>query len=80
MAKKRKSVFSTDTPKEEVAREAKAIEKKALQGQEEKPQGRAGLKNLYVDHDHHIAAKIRAAQRGMKLGEYIEWLIDQDKA
>lgn len=78
MAKKRTSVFSTETPKEEIAKEAKQIEKKALNPKEEKPKS-GKLMHLYVDEDHHFDAKMKAAKRRMKLGEYIEWLIAQDK-
>ena len=35
--------------------------------------------NLYVGKSHHQTAKFNAFKRGMKLGEYIEWLIDSDK-
>ncbi|MBL7815601.1 MAG: hypothetical protein JNL70_11335 [Saprospiraceae bacterium] len=37
------------------------------------------LQIIYVDTPHHTQAKINAAMRGMKLGKYIEFLIDQDK-
>lgn len=33
---------------------------------------------LYVDKNHHNQAKINAVKRGLKLGEYIEYLIAQD--
>lgn len=37
------------------------------------------LMHLYVDSEHHKQAKVNATLRGMKLGAYIEWLIEQDK-
>ena len=37
------------------------------------------LQIIYVDTSHHTQAKINAAMRGMKLGKYIEYLINQDK-
>ncbi len=37
------------------------------------------LQIIYVDTSHHTQAKINAAMRGMKLGKYIEYLIDKDK-
>ena len=33
---------------------------------------------LYVDKNHHNQAKINSVKRGLKLGEYIEYLIAQD--
>jgi predicted HicB family RNase H-like nuclease len=37
------------------------------------------LKIVYVDTKHHSQAKAAAALRGMKLMNYIEYLIAQDK-
>lgn len=75
MAKKRKSIFDTDLAKGDIKKEAQEIEKKALTGKEKKKEGK--LMHLYVDEEHHRQAKIKAVQMGMKLGQYIEWLIEQ---
>ncbi|MGK0388900.1 MAG: hypothetical protein ACI94Y_001633 [Maribacter sp.] len=40
------------------------------------PSGRR--KFLYVDEVHHQQAKINAAMKGMKLQDYIAWLIEGD--
>lgn len=77
MAKERKSIFSADTSKEEVDKEAKTIERKVLRDKEKKSNDRP--KHLYVDSAHHQKAKLQAVQMGMKLNEYVEWLIDQHK-
>jgi hypothetical protein len=37
------------------------------------------LQIIYVDTAHHTQAKINAAMRGMKLGKYVEYLINEDK-
>ena len=37
------------------------------------------LKIVYVHTSHHAQAKSTAALRGMKLRDYIEYLIEQDK-
>lgn len=84
MAKKRKSFFDTDTSKEEIEQTAKAVQKEAIEKipakeQDTKEEADTGkLMHLYVDKDHHAQAKINAVRRGKKLGEYIQWLIDQD--
>lgn len=76
MAKKRASVFSKENiSKQDIEKEAQKIEQKAITGKE-KPDK---LMHLYVDDEHHKKAKINAVTRDMKLGEYIEWLISQDK-
>lgn len=76
MAKSRKSVFNTGKPQAEVKREAKQIEKKVL-GSPTPPQADKGKRKfLYVNAAHHSIAKQNAAKMGMKLGEYIEFLID----
>ena len=78
MAKKRNSIFNTDTSKQEAEREAKAIEKKALTDKPSKKAKTSGKQmHLYVDEAHHREAKLQALKMGMKLGEYIEWLIEQ---
>ena len=75
MAKQRKSIFNADTTKEDLQKEAKAIEKKVLSGPKEKRKDERP-KHLYVDSEHHQKAKLQAVQMGMKLNEYVEWLID----
>lgn len=74
MAKKRSSVFSTSTTEKEIKEEAKAIETKALTGEELKP---TRPKYLYVSPGHHQKAKILAAQSGLNLRDYIESLLDK---
>lgn len=76
MSKKRRSVFNTDQPKKEILKEAKSIEKKALENKVVSPSG--DKKRLYVDAVHHSTAKVKSAKRSMKLSEYVEWLIDKD--
>ena len=73
MAKKRSSVFSTPATEKEIKQEAKAIETKALTGEEPK---QVRPKYLYVSPEHHQKAKILAAQSGQNLREYIEGLLD----
>jgi predicted HicB family RNase H-like nuclease len=73
MAKKRQSVFSAGASKQEIEKEAKKVEKKV----DGKSTGKK--MHLYVDEDHHQTAKINAAKRGMKLSEYIEFIIREDK-
>lgn len=80
MAKKRKSVFDTDIGKDELNKDAKKVEKEALEPIPDPDEDKSGgkLMHLYVDEGHHKQAKIKSVLRGKKLGEYIEWLIDQD--
>ena len=49
----------------------------SIQAKKEEKSGK--LMHLYVDGEHHKQAKVNATLRGMKLGAYIEWLIEQDK-
>ena len=77
MAKERKSAFSTSTPKAEIEKQSKQIEKKVLGDKKaEKPKR---PKHIYVDAEHHQQVKINASIMGMKLSEYVEWLIDQHR-
>lgn len=88
MAKKRKSIFDTPASQEEVKNVAKKLQEKTIDEIPAKkkvvPKPKSTKKKpnvniLYVDDAHHKQAKIGAVMREMKLGEYIEWLIDQDK-
>ncbi|MEM8529166.1 MAG: hypothetical protein AAGG68_31330 [Bacteroidota bacterium] len=86
MAKKRASIFSTDTSEQEVKKTAQAIEKKVLKrpvGRPRKPKDQKKEEektmNLYVRESLHKVAKINAIKRDMKLGEYIEHLIREDE-
>ena len=64
--------------KKTVARKTKKTQPKKIKSvAKEKPKNEKPM-YLYVDVEHHRKAKINAAVKGMKLGEYIEWLIDQD--
>ena len=73
MAKKRKSVFNSEnTDKKAIEIEAKKIEKRVLNKTE-----KVEKMHLYVDKEHHRKAKFAALKMGMKLGEYIEYLIEQ---
>ncbi|MEO1262058.1 MAG: hypothetical protein AAFZ15_24855 [Bacteroidota bacterium] len=86
MAKKRKSIFEASTSQTEINQAAKNVQKKTIDDipvkkdkLPPKKEKNEKLMHLYVDTMHHRQAKIGATMRGMKLGEYIEWLIDQDK-
>lgn len=87
MAKKRKSIFETATSNEEIKNAALNVQKETLPSkesrEEETPKPRKAKKeklmHLYVSSRHHRQAKLKAITRGMKLGEYIEWLIVNDK-
>ena len=84
MAKKRKSIFDTPTSSDEINQVAKDVQAKTIEdipvkNEPSKPKGNEKPKILYVDGEHHKQAKLNATNRNMKLGEYIEWLIDQDK-
>jgi len=97
MAKKRKSIFDTDTSNDEIKDAALNVQKETLPSPDKKEvrakkkneatpsslpkEGKSGkLMHLYVDGNHHKQAKVNATLKGMKLGEYIEWLIEQDKS
>ena len=88
MTKKRKSVFDVNTSKKEIDDAAIHLQKQTFEKQphqqreisstgsvlkEERP------KHLYVSSAFHQQSKIQASMRGMKLREYIEWLIEKDK-
>ena len=77
MAKKRSSVFNTPITEQEIKKDAKAIETKALTGKEEAAKS-ARPKYFYISSEHHHKAKIQAAKKGMNLRQYAEWLIDED--
>ena len=92
MAKNRKNVSVFDLPQDEIQQAAKQVQEDSIatipksmvtapiqqaeivaeSAQVEK------LKIIYVDLPYHTKAKATAASRGMKLGEYIEHLIEQD--
>ena len=84
MAKNRKSIW--DVPQDEIIQHAQNEQQKAIGGIPEKVQEETPiapktekLKIIYVDAKHHTQAKMTAAMRGMKLMDYIEYLIEQDK-
>ena len=87
MAKQRKSIFEVSASQAEISEAAKKAQKEAIDEipgkKDERPTQPGGaeekLMHLYVNIPHHRQAKIGSTLRGMKLGEYIEWLIDQDK-
>lgn len=87
MAKQRKSIFEVSASQAEISEAAKKVQKEAIEeipAKKGEPTGQPmgaeeKLMHLYVDTAHHRQAKIGSTLRGMKLGEYIEWLIDQDK-
>ncbi len=89
MAKKRKSIFETATSNEEIKDAALSVQKETLKTgddknrsvatkEKQKTEKEGKLMHLYVDSEHHKQAKINATVRGMKLGEYIQWLVNQD--
>ena len=83
MAKNRKSIW--DVSQDEIRQDAQNEQQKAIGGIPEKQEEATEapkaekLKIIYVDTKHHTQAKTAAAMRGMKLMDYIEYLIEQDK-
>ncbi len=85
MAKNRKNMSVFDLPQNEVQQAAKQVQEDAMitipsKRQEvitEMPKVDK-LKIIYVDISFHTQAKATAALRGMKLGEYVEHLIEKD--
>jgi len=87
MSKKHKSIFESSTP-QEIKKDVLQVQKQSIQSEkqnensvspsntssEERP------KHLYVSPSVHQQTKIQASIRGMKLREYIEWLIEKDKS
>jgi hypothetical protein len=86
MAKNRKNVSVFDLPQSEVQQAAKQVQEEAMITIPPKKQEVViveipkvdKLKIIYVDISCHTQAKATAALRGMKLGEYVEHLIEQD--
>ena len=81
---KRKSIW--DVSQDEIKQDAQKEQQKAMGGIPEKQEEEEitapkaeKLKIIYVDTKHHTQAKSTAALRGMKLMDYIEYLIEQDK-
>jgi hypothetical protein len=93
MAKNRKNVSVFDLPQVEIQQAAKQMQEESIatipksiatvpsqQGTIISESAKVEkLKIIYVDLPYHTKAKATAASRGMKLGEYIEHLIEQDK-
>jgi 16S rRNA G966 N2-methylase RsmD len=93
MAKNRKNVSVFDLPQVEIQQAAKQVQEESIatipKSITTAPSQQAAvisesakaekLKIIYVDLPYHTKAKATAASRGMKLGEYIEHLIEQDK-
>ena len=84
MAKNRKNVSVFDLPQAEIQQAAKQVQDESMltipaKKQEivAEPPKNDKLKIVYVDAEHHTQAKATAALRGMKLGEYMEYLIEQ---
>lgn len=88
----KKNFFNTDMSQIEADNAAKVIEKEVLDPPTEPQTPRRRTKKspkksattdkkkvLYVHEPAHQSAKIKAAQKGMNLLEYIEWLIEKDK-
>lgn len=85
MAKNRKNVSVFDLPQDEIQQAAKQVQHEATLTIPTKQKEIVTevptpdkLKIIYVDVRFHTRAKATAALRGMKLGEYIEHLIEQD--
>jgi hypothetical protein len=92
MAKNRKNVSVFDLPQDEIQQAAKQVQEESIATIPKSittvPTQQAAiitvsakvekLKIIYVDLPCHTKAKATAASRGMKLGEYIEHLIEQD--
>jgi hypothetical protein len=94
MAKQRKSIFDTQTSEKDIKSAAKEVQEKSIDKIPEKreviektkpktkPKSKKKdekLMHLYVHETPHTTAKLNAIKRGKKLGEYIEWLINNDK-
>ncbi len=92
MAKNRKNVSVFDLPQAEIQQAAKQVQEDAIltipspkqetfMTPEPTPESLKNdkLKIIYVDTTHHAQAKATAAFRGLKLGEYVEYLIEQDR-
>lgn len=83
MAKNRKSIFETMKSDKEIRDVAKNVQESTLESipenkstkNDEKPEKPM---HLYVSKSFHRQAKVNASLRGMKLGAYIEWLINND--
>jgi beta-lactam-binding protein with PASTA domain len=89
MAKNRKNVSVFDLPQNEVQQAAKQVQQETMVTMPSTRQEIIAetppadnkvdkLKIIYVDISYHSQAKATAALRGMKLGEYIEHLIEKD--
>ena len=90
MSKERKSLFEVTASQKEISDAALQVQNETFEPRqiaengaikptrnvqkEERP------KHLYVSSEYHQQSKIHASIRGMKLREYIEWLIEQDKS
>ena len=91
MAKNRKNVSVFDLPQAEIQQAAKQVQEESIVTIPEKKQAIIAdepppepskpdkLKIIYVGTTYHAQAKATAAFRGMKLGEYVEYLIEQDR-
>jgi|GEM_PF-5850412 hypothetical protein len=85
MAKGRKSIFETMKSDREIQDVARDVQKSSLDDIPIKRKStpiskdRDKSMHLYVGKDFHRQAKVNASLRDMKLGAYIEWLIEQDK-
>ena len=66
------SLFGKSNP-ESTSKQAEQKEEKGY-----KRSARNQLKEVYVTSEFHQKAKVQAAKRGMKLRQYIEFLIEQD--
>jgi hypothetical protein len=87
MTKNRKSFFDAPSAPQEMKEVAKNLQKETLEDipsenkkvkKKESAEVKDKLGHLYVSVAHHRQAKIKSTVRGMKLQEYIGWLIEND--
>ena len=85
MAKKRKSIFDTDTSPQAINDVAKTAQEKTIDPIPSKESiapksqdSKSPLTMVRLSRAHRQKAKSNAARRNMLLTEYMEWLITQD--
>lgn len=86
MTKNSKSIFDSSSAPQQIKVAAKKLQKETLEDipleskkvKKSTPEKKDKLSHLYVTTTHHRQAKIKSTVRGMKLQEYIGWLIEND--
>lgn len=77
-APRAKAAEKEPTPSPQQKKPVEAPKKPAKRKKPTKLEPTGKRKFLYVDEVHHQSAKINAAMKGMKLQDYIAWLIIND--